>query len=445
MECSLTVNNYSIYEFEVTAKWLGSENDPALYTIQFYFEYKDVSTGKVVSVKYQDDVDIYGDEAYSSYEGTYVSVYQGQVLTPNEYTIRAVFSTYDREIATATASFTIGPSMAVTKSSSTSFTVVFDQIADYPKIELYWSDDGEIYLERAIATIENNSEKTISYTCEGLKIELGTKQYLKAKCYSHQGLAAAVLKTSFVTGVIDDETESGAPIIENFDVQQTEVGSASIVFSFKLSNCYQFVENDYYFKDSVVDIYVNDKPKFNEDGKDLTFQDGIREGTGYIDIADFGTNIIRIEATNRYYRFSDGLTYEYKSTKTTVIEVREQLACTLNCTWEDKQIEDEYQQKFTCCDYPVITAENFNRFCSDINAVRLKKGMYEVYFENVFPDTPMKASLWNDVIGAIYQMTDLSDDEIDAKKKKIHARINKTFIEELESTLKSILTTNNKT
>lgn len=122
----------------------------------------------------------------------------------------------------------------------------------------------------------------------------------------------------------------------------------------------------------------------------------------------------------------------------------EKPSCTLNCQWKSNYILTASNfptlsgtnHSLKCYTYPYIKAQDFNQFCSDINAVRLKSGTYEVAFTEVKQDDPMRADLWNDIIGAIYTIHDDYPDSRD--RVSSNYEITKDFIEQLETDLKAI-------
>lgn len=103
------------------------------------------------------------------------------------------------------------------------------------------------------------------------------------------------------------------------------------------------------------------------------------------------------------------------------------------CVLEVRFTQKKFDNGVICRDYPVITAENFNQFCSDINAVRKKAGYTAVTFSSVSENDEMTAALWLKVYNAIGEMAILS-----CSNPSVGNEITPEWFEDLESGLQQI-------
>lgn len=129
-----------------------------------------------------------------------------------------------------------------------------------------------------------------------------------------------------------------------------------------------------------------------------------------------------------YKRAFDG-TYWLLKALTFETQSSEIPQCVLEMRFSNKKLENG----IVCRNYPIITAENFNQFCADINAVRRKAGFSAVTLPTVSPNDLMTAEVWGKVHGAVKSMTTLSNAAPD-----IGYEITPEWLEDIETSLQQI-------
>lgn len=195
-----------------------------------------------------------------------------------------------------------------------------------------------------------------------------------------------------------------APVISSFSAYQTADGEKSVTVEWTIENLTApSVYGDDY--GATVVISVDGKKKYYY--CDTTSDSGKRTYA----VADFGVYEVFVEAINE-----DGTNESATKSGVVTVKVREfSGAYTLECVWEESKVLNAgnftalsgTNAELVCVKYPSITADNFNKFCLGINALRKLAGLpeYGLFVEAVSGE-PMTAQAFTHTLYAVKAIYD---------------------------------------